>query len=391
MLESAKTLPDRAKWTFSLGFRRLLLAILCAAVAASVFWSAAHWSERRGVFDDIGYLRQAHLFQRFGLGGFDTDIRRDDDHFFSDAAAEVSALVWNDPNRPITHTFIPQRDTWVLQYPTGTGALLAVFPEGRQVAGLYISATLVVLLAACALIFRARYTLVLSACGLFGVLSVYMMVNPAKASYSAAPSLAICALLGLLTPRLFASAGAARLAAAALIGLLVGLSANLRIANILLAGGFGFGCLLELLHARFGRFKSETVLVGLGILAGVVPTLAANWINVGSPLSTTYSSVDASPPDWTFSSALYYLTNTQGILLVVGLAAAIVLHVRAPARRTRIAAQVAIVNSLINAAFFFTHQLYTPYYLMPGVMLSLWIVLAASVDAEREPLAVQGV
>ena len=37
------------------------------------------WNEARGVFDDICYLRQAHLFQRFGLGGVDTDISRDDD------------------------------------------------------------------------------------------------------------------------------------------------------------------------------------------------------------------------------------------------------------------------------------------------------------------------
>ena len=38
-----------------------------------------NWTERTGVYDDICYLRQAHLFQRFGLGGFDTNISRDDD------------------------------------------------------------------------------------------------------------------------------------------------------------------------------------------------------------------------------------------------------------------------------------------------------------------------
>ena len=36
----------------------------------------SRWNESRGVYDDICYLRQAHLFQRFGLDGFDTDIVR---------------------------------------------------------------------------------------------------------------------------------------------------------------------------------------------------------------------------------------------------------------------------------------------------------------------------
>ena len=39
----------------------------------------SRWSESRGVYDDICYLRQAHLFQRFGLRGINTDIAFDDD------------------------------------------------------------------------------------------------------------------------------------------------------------------------------------------------------------------------------------------------------------------------------------------------------------------------
>jgi len=44
----------------------------------------SRWSEARGVSpDDVCYLRQAHLFQRFWLGGLDTDISRDDDRYLS--------------------------------------------------------------------------------------------------------------------------------------------------------------------------------------------------------------------------------------------------------------------------------------------------------------------
>ena len=46
------------------------------SVLASNIWTISRWSESRGVYDDICYLRQAHLFQRFGLDGFNTDIKR---------------------------------------------------------------------------------------------------------------------------------------------------------------------------------------------------------------------------------------------------------------------------------------------------------------------------
>lgn len=362
---------------------RLACGALCVLLACGVFWSAAHWGERRGVFDDLGYLRQAHLFKRFGIAGLNTDIRRDDDHFFRNAVLSIQHLAWSDPDRPITHTFIADNNTWVLQYPPGTGALLALFPEGRQAAGLYISSTLVVLSVALLLTFRARSVALLIASGIFGALSVYLMVNPVKASYSAAPSMAVCALLGVLTPLLFSPHNRWRLVTAVVIGLLLGIGADLRIANILLAAGFGAGCLRELVRCRFAHFKGETALLVIAIVVGAAPTLAANWINAGSPFATTYSSVDASPPDLTFSAALYYMQNPQGGLLMFGLVGAVLLYSRTQLPSIKAAALVAIVNCIVSAAFFFTHQLYTPYYLMPAAMLSSWIMLASFGDAER--------
>ena len=48
-----------------------ILKILCGfgflVVLVSNIWSISRWIESRGVYDDICYLRQAHLFQRFGL------------------------------------------------------------------------------------------------------------------------------------------------------------------------------------------------------------------------------------------------------------------------------------------------------------------------------------
>ncbi len=71
--------------------------LLCFLVLASNVWSMSRWSEARGVYDDICYLRQAHLFQRFGLGGLDTDISRDDDHYLASKLKEIGFPAWNDP------------------------------------------------------------------------------------------------------------------------------------------------------------------------------------------------------------------------------------------------------------------------------------------------------
>ena len=53
--------------------------------AGEQFWTISRWSENRGVYDDVCYLRQAHLFQRFGLGGIDTNVVFDDDDYLKPA------------------------------------------------------------------------------------------------------------------------------------------------------------------------------------------------------------------------------------------------------------------------------------------------------------------
>lgn len=50
---------------------KILSTLVCFLLFATQVWSMQHWNEARGVFDDVCYLRQAHLFQRFGLAGFE--------------------------------------------------------------------------------------------------------------------------------------------------------------------------------------------------------------------------------------------------------------------------------------------------------------------------------
>src|ERR1700704_5155276 len=101
-------------------------------VLVSNVWSISGWTEIRGVYDDICYLRQAHLFQRFGLGDLDTNIFRDDDHYLASKLKEIGFPTWNDPTTAPCHTLMPATQKRVMQYPPGTGFVLALFPSGFQ-------------------------------------------------------------------------------------------------------------------------------------------------------------------------------------------------------------------------------------------------------------------
>lgn len=125
---------------------RLLFCLVCVSILGSNFWTMRNWTERTGVYDDICYLRQAHLFQRFGLGGFDTNISRDDDRYFATLAREIGYEAWDDPARAPCHT--QKGEKHVIQYPPGTGLALSVFPAGFQRVPLYTVANFFVFLAA---------------------------------------------------------------------------------------------------------------------------------------------------------------------------------------------------------------------------------------------------
>ena len=362
-----------------------LLKIICGTVCFLLFatqvWSMSHWNEARGVYDDVCYLRQAHLFQRFGLAGLDTDIAHDDDGYLVGKLKEINYPP-NDP--PPCHTPMPATKKLVMQYPPGTGFLLALFPEGHQVVSLFVSATTIMFGFALLAIFYARSTAAtLLATGL-GCLALYIMINPVKASYSMAPTMVVCVLAGLLTARLFAGAPREnRMALTLLLGLLLGFSVNFRLANLLLAVGY---CLF-LLFAFLGGRKPVIFLRGVGFgvafLAGMSPTLVANAVNAGSPFATTYGGQDVAPPALSLAIVWQYVADMQFVLLVLAAVSA-GYFLRAEDSGVRRVALIATVNLAVNLAFFLTHTAFTPYYTIPIAMLSLWSVAFAALMRPTE-------
>ena len=309
---------------------RILCGLFCFLVLASNVWSMSRWSEARGVYDDICYLRQAHLFQRFGLKGFDTDISRDDDRYLASKLKEIGFPSWSDVSTAPCHTPMPAANKLVIQYPPGTGLVLALFPPGFQVVPLYVVATTIVFGFALLGILYARSTSSIFLVGGFGCLAIYLMINPAKASYSIAPTMVVCALAGFLTAKLFFSSRRHKILLTMLLGLCIGLSVNFRLPNLFLSAGY-----LLFLLASFARMRNKEAL-----LQGALVALAIGWTG------------------WTLRSQ-----SESGIRQV---------------------ALVTAVNLLVNLAFFASHPIFTPYYTIPIAMLSLWSLLFASLMRPAE-------
>jgi hypothetical protein len=345
----------------------------------------SRWNEARGVYDDICYLRQAHLFQRFGLDGLDTNIIRDDDHYLSSKLKEIGFGGWNDPALAPCHTPMPAANKLVMQYPPGTGFVLALFPAGHQVVPLYVSATVVVFGFVLLGIFYARSTSAILLTTAFGCLAIYLMINPTKASYSVAPTMVSCVLAGFFTAKLFAAGlRRDRILLAAVVGFLIGVAVNFRLPNMLLSSGYFLFFLGSFLLSR----KFETVLQGVSFgaafMAGIAPTLVANAVNAGSPFSTTYGGADTVPPAVSATVLWSYIADMQFVLLVLAIAWTVVALRSRGVDGARRVAVVAAGNLVMNLAFFMSHPVFTPYYTIPIAMLSLWSLLFAALMQPAE-------
>ena len=371
---------------------KTVFAVLCLVMLGLQLRSMTGWSESRGVFDDICYLRQAHLFQRFGLAGFDTDMSRDDDGFERSKLKDIGFAGWNDPTDVPCHNPMTSGKI-VIQYPPGVGLVLALFPAGHQVVPMFWLSTIAVFGFACLAIFRARKAASITVAGLFGILAIYLMINPIKASYSMAPTAVICALCGYLTVRCFGVPQSdRRLAPLLTLGFVFGLSVDFRLANIFLCSGCSLFLLIDFLRSRQAQQFLRGVLFALALVVGMLPTLVSYWVNTGSPFTSTYHGAPTVVPlEFTFSVMWEYLNDTlQTVLLALSITGAAALWLARAGGLKRVG-QLTAANLVINLAFFLSYGIAVSYYTIPISLLSLWTLLFASVMQETETARVEAV
>jgi 4-amino-4-deoxy-L-arabinose transferase-like glycosyltransferase len=304
------------------------------------------------------------------------------DGYFRRMLTDVGHPEWSTSVETVCHVNMAKTGKRALQYPPGVGAVLAMFPEGHQVVPLYVTASLFVLAMALLAIFLARSRAAVVGAGLFGCLALYFMVNPAKASYSVAPTMVLCALAGFLTAKMFnADDRRQQWLLAALLGFLLGLSVNFRIPNLLLFAGYGIYFLAAFIAQRSVNALVRGALFGVAGLVGLTPTLIANALNAGSPIASTYGGQDVSPPDLSFSIIPAYLGDLQGVLIIASIAGTIALFFT---RQFRPIVAIIAINLVVNLGFFLSHPVFTQYYLIPLAMLSLWtLMFAPLVVAEK--------
>lgn len=371
------------EWRRSLAAPKLIAAALCGAMCLAILFSMAKWTDIRGVWDDMCYLRQAHLFQRFGLDGLNTDLARDDDKYFFNMKQPNAVPNWQDTRRAPCHTLMPASGKFVIQYPPGTGFALAAFAEGGQPKKLYMTLTGLIFLMSVAAIALARTRNAVVMCGLFGCIAIYLMINPMKSSYSAGPTAVLCAFAGFLTAFMAnARDRVSRLAAIGALGFVIGLAANFRLPSLLLSSGYFLFFAVLFVRGPSLRRLLDGVTFAVFYAIAVAPTLIAQNINAGSPLATTYSAGDAVPPEFKFETLKTYATDTQGLLVILACCwiAAILLKIQSPAARQ--VAWLTAANIAVNSLFFLSHPIMTPYYMIPFAMLSLWSLLFAMPDLE---------
>ncbi|WP_433996314.1 hypothetical protein [Bradyrhizobium jicamae] len=361
---------------------KAIFCVVLLLVLASNIWSMSKWSESRGVYDDICYLRQAHLFKRFGLGGIDTNIARDDDQYLAERLKEINYPTWNDPATAPCHVVMAGSGKRVMQYPPGTGFVLSLFPEGFQVIPLYVLTSVVAAGFAMFAINLATNISTLALAGACGIVAIYLMVNPTKASYSVAPTMIVCAFAGLVTAWLFSAPARNRWTLWAVVGLLIGLSVSFRLPNLLLASGYCLFLLAAFLVARNRQTFLAGLSFGVAFLIGLTPTLIANAVNAGSPFATTYGSADVVPPEIDASVLRLYLLNLQFGLLLIAVIWTAALW-RFAGRGGKQLAWLVAANLAVNLVFFATHPIFTPYYIMPVVSLSLWTLLFVTLLSHR--------
>jgi hypothetical protein len=258
-IESSDRLFSRSAVEKAMKYLKVACGFVCFLILASNVWTISRWNEARGVYDDVCYLRQAHLFQKFGLDGLDTNISRDDDHYLSSKLQEIGFATWRDVATIPCHTLMPATKKFVMQYPPGTGFMLALFPQGFQVIPLYALATVIISGFAIFAIVSATTMLSIVLTAAFVELAIYLMINPTKASYSMAPTMVACALAGYLTARLFSERQQRhRLLLTGIVGLLIGLAVNFRLPNLFLSSGYFVFFFVSFLMSR----KIETLLQG---------------------------------------------------------------------------------------------------------------------------------
>ncbi|MDQ0316309.1 hypothetical protein [Amorphus orientalis] len=346
--------------------------------------------------DPFGYARQQQLFRTDGLvDGLDTRVKAPEAGFLIETAkqAGLTPKQFGEMIAPHCHHYEAGTDSVILQYPPGTGFLLSLLPAEREVQALHVLSLF--LLVGVFGVFAVVGLPMMWTSGLViaGLVPIAMALSNSALMVSASmpPTIGFVALFTAVL--LWATRVPDRPSwwGGALIGLAAGVLIDIRVASVFIVLGMAAYIVVAMGTLSPGGLARRLpfVLAGLAAFAvAVLPHLAANAINAGSPLVSTYGDADSAGPN--LSTALiarnlhYYFLETPAWPIawaaVAAILAATAMALWGPAHSRRRSAAAAIGGALsfgVSVAFFATHQIAASPYLIPTAAFCVSICVFA--------------
>ena len=380
-----------------------IIVYLWIALLAFCFYIAARSSYRQSLgteefayaCDSFGYLRMAKeirhgvehgVWPEFKLESPQTRLLID---FMQEN--KVALPRWDEVIAPHAHHYMPQSGSVGVQYPPGTGLVLALFPQGEAVYRLNRIVEFVFIVAGVVALVIATWKRAWASIGVVVLsLSLGFMVLGRLGALSFSMNAVLVPILLTTVFSLLAlwlqTSGRNRLALlfALLAGLSLGFATMIRLPSFLLSAGF-----LVLLWPGFRNFriKSLPVVFALGVtISGVIPVVINQRNVAGGWYLSTYARVDAAPPttEAVGPNLSYFLGNGPAsidnwafLAGLIGLVGFLLLYARHENRLglswKRFVLAVALLW-VIPICYFLSHRITGAHYMISSIFATLTLI-----------------
>ena len=372
-----------------------LLAFCFYIAARSSYRQSLNTEEFAYACDSFGYLRMAKeirhgvehgVWPEFKLESPQTRLLID---FMQEN--KVALPRWDEVIAPHAHHYMPQSGSVGVQYPPGTGLVLALFPQGEAVYRLNRIVEFVFIVAGVVALVIATWKRAVASIGVVVLsLSLGFMVLGRLGALSFSMNAVLVPILLTTVFSLLAlwlqTSGRNRLALlfALLAGLSLGFATMIRLPSFLLSAGF-----LVLLWPGFRNFriKSLPVVFALGVtISGVIPVVINQRNVAGGWYLSTYARVDAAPPttEAVGPNLSYFLGNGPAsidnwalLAGLIGLVGFLLLYARHENRLglswKRFVLAVALLW-VIPICYFLSHRITGAHYMISSIFATLTLI-----------------
>jgi hypothetical protein len=349
--------------------------------------------------DSFGYLRMAKQIRHGYEHGVWPEFKLESPQtrLLIDFMQQNNVAVprWEEVVAPHAHHYFPQSGYVGVQYPPGTGLVLAMFPQGEAIYRLNRIVITIFVLAAIAGLALAQVRGAWAATGLIVLaltLGLLVLGRLGALSFSMnavlVPILFTCVFSLLALRFKNTSRDGLALLCALVAGMSLGFATMIRLPSFLLSAGF-----LVLLWPGFRNFriKSLPVAFALGVtLTGVIPVVINQHNVAGAWYLSTYATVDSAPPtlERLGPNLSYFLGNGPAsvdnwalVAGFIGFVGFLLLYMRRDSEQVnglglswkRFVLAVALLW-VIPIVYFLTHRITGAHYMISSIFATLTLI-----------------